>query len=187
MRLLLNLIWLVFGGLVMAAGYALTALVMLILIITIPFGIASARIALFCLWPFGRTIVRRPDAGAGSLIGNVIWFVLAGWWLAIGHLVTGVLMCLTIIGIPLGLANFKLIPVSLTPFGREIVDTDEARRLGIQAGGGDARRPVGRAPALKVRVTRGGTAPAARASGRARPPRRACARRASRRACACRS
>ncbi len=133
MRLLLNLIWLVFGGLVMAAGYALTALVMLILIITIPFGIASARIALFCLWPFGRTIVRRPDAGAGSLIGNVIWFVLAGWWLAIGHLVTGVLMCLTIIGIPLGLANFKLIPVSLTPFGREIVDADEARRLGIQA------------------------------------------------------
>jgi uncharacterized membrane protein YccF (DUF307 family) len=132
MRLLLNLIWLVFGGLLMAAGYALTALIMLILIITIPFGIASARIALFCLWPFGRTIVRRPDAGAGSLVGNVIWFVLAGWWLAIGHLVTGVLMCLTIIGIPLGLANFKLIPVSLTPFGREIVDIDQARRLGIQ-------------------------------------------------------
>ena len=72
-----------------------------------------------------RTIVRRPDAGTGSLIGNVIWFVLAGWWLAIGHLVTGVLMCLTIIGIPLGLANFKLIPVSLTPFGREIVDSDQ--------------------------------------------------------------
>ena len=132
MRLLLNLICLVFGGLVMAAGYALAALVMLILIITIPFGIASARIALFCLWPFGRTIVRRPDAGTGSLIGNVIWFVLAGWWLAIGHLVTGVLMCLTIIGIPLGLANFKLIPVSLTPFGREIVDVDQARRLGIE-------------------------------------------------------
>src|SRR3954464_12425161 len=102
------------------------------LIITIPFGIASARIALFCVWPFGRTLVRRPDAGAGSLLGNVIWFVLAGWWLAIGHLITGVLMCLTIVGIPLGLANFKLIPVSLTPFGRDIVDIDEARRLGIQ-------------------------------------------------------
>jgi uncharacterized membrane protein YccF (DUF307 family) len=132
MRLLLNLIWLVFGGLVMAFGYAIVALVMLVLIITIPFGIASARIALFCLWPFGRTIVRRPDAGAGSTIGNIIWFVLAGWWLAIGHVITGVLMCLTIIGIPLGLANFKLIPVSLTPFGREIVDIDQARRLGIQ-------------------------------------------------------
>ena len=124
MRLLLNLIWLVFGGLVMAAGYALTALVMLILIITIPFGIASARIALFCLWPFGRTIVRKPGAGTGALIGNVIWIVLAGWWLALGHIVTGIAMCITIIGIPLGLANFKLIPVSLTPFGREIVDID---------------------------------------------------------------
>ena len=133
MRILLNIIWLVFGGLVMAFGYAIVALVMFILIITIPFGIASARIALFCLWPFGRTLVRRPDAGAGSLIGNVIWFVLAGWWLALGHLVTGVLMCLTIIGIPLGLANFKLIPVSLLPFGREIVDIDEALQLGYEA------------------------------------------------------
>jgi uncharacterized membrane protein YccF (DUF307 family) len=129
-RLLLNLVWLVFGGLVMALGYAIAALVMLILIITIPFGIAAGRMALFCLWPFGRTLVRRPEAGAGSLIGNVIWFVLAGWWLALGHLVTGVLMCVTIIGIPLGLANFKLIPVSITPLGRDIVDIDQARRLG---------------------------------------------------------
>jgi uncharacterized membrane protein YccF (DUF307 family) len=120
-RLLLNLIWLVFGGLVLALGYAVVALIMFILIITIPFGIASARMALICLLPFGRTVVRRPDAGAPSLIGNVIWFLLAGWWLALGHLITGVLMCITIIGIPLGLANFKLIPVSLTPLGREIV------------------------------------------------------------------
>jgi uncharacterized membrane protein YccF (DUF307 family) len=129
-RLLLNLIWLVFGGLVMALGYAIAALVMLILIITIPFGIAAGRMALFCLWPFGRTLVRRTDAGIASTIGNVIWFVLAGWWLALGHLVTGVLMCLTIIGIPLGLANFKLIPVSVAPLGRDIVDIDQARRLG---------------------------------------------------------
>ena len=129
-RLLLNLIWLIFGGLVMALGYAIVAIVMFILIITIPFGIASARMSLFCLWPFGRTLVKRPDAGAGSLVGNVIWFVLAGWWLAIGHAITGVLMCVTIIGIPLGLANFKLIPVSLTPFGRDIVDLEQARRLG---------------------------------------------------------
>ena len=134
MRVLLNLIWLVFGGLVLALGYAVVALVMFVLIITIPFGIASARIALFCLWPFGRTLVRRPDAGAASVIGNVIWFVLAGWWLALGHLVSGVLMCLTIIGIPLGLANFKLIPVSITPFGREIVDLEQARRLGYAPG-----------------------------------------------------
>jgi uncharacterized membrane protein YccF (DUF307 family) len=130
-RVLLNLIWLVFGGLLLAFAYAVVALVMFILIITIPFGIASARIALFCLWPFGRTLVRRPDAGAASVIGNVIWFLLAGWWLALGHVITGVLMCLTIIGIPLGLANFKLIPVSLTPFGRDIVDLAQARRLGL--------------------------------------------------------
>jgi uncharacterized membrane protein YccF (DUF307 family) len=125
MRLLLNLIWLVFGGLVLALGYAVAALVMLILIITIPFGIAAGRMALFCVWPFGRTIVRRADHGVASTIGNVIWFLLAGWWLAIGHAITGVLMCLTIIGIPLGLANFKLIPVSITPLGREIVDIDQ--------------------------------------------------------------
>ena len=131
MRVLLNVIWLVFGGLWLALGYAVVGIVMCILIITIPFGIAAFRIALFCIWPFGRTLIRRDDAGAGSVIGNVIWFILAGWWLAIGHLVTGVLMCLTIIGIPLGLANFKLIPVSLTPFGREIVDIDEAERLGL--------------------------------------------------------
>ena len=133
MRLLLNLIWLVFGGLWLALGYAVVALVMFILIITIPFGIAAARMALFCVWPFGRTIVRRPGAGAGSLIGNVIWFVLAGWWLALGHLISGVAMGLTIIGSPLGLANFTLIPVSLTPFGRDIVDIDQARRMGLSA------------------------------------------------------
>jgi uncharacterized membrane protein YccF (DUF307 family) len=130
-RLLLNLIWLVFGGLLLAVGYAIAALIMLILIVTIPFGIAAARMALFCVWPFGRTLVRRADHGVASTIGNVIWFVFAGWWLALGHLVTGVLMCLTIIGIPLGLANLKLIPVSLTPLGREIVDIDQARRLGV--------------------------------------------------------
>jgi uncharacterized membrane protein YccF (DUF307 family) len=133
MRLLLNIVWLVFGGLVLAFGYAVAALVMFVLIITIPFGVAAARMALFCVWPFGRALVKKPDAGAGSLIGNVIWFILAGWWLALGHLVTGVAMCITIIGIPLGLANFKLIPVSVTPFGREIVDADQARRRGYDA------------------------------------------------------
>jgi uncharacterized membrane protein YccF (DUF307 family) len=131
MRVVLNLIWLVFGGIWLALAYAVAALIMFLLIITIPFGIAAARMASFCVWPFGRTIVRRRDAGAGSAIGNLIWFVLAGWWLALGHVITGVAMCLTIIGIPLGLANFKLIPVSLTPFGREIVDIEQARRLGL--------------------------------------------------------
>jgi len=126
MRLLLNIIWFVLAGLWLAIGYALAALVCFILIITIPFGVAALRIGVFALWPFGRTVVRRADAGAGSTIGNIIWFILCGWWLALAHLVTGVALCLTIIGIPLGLANFKLIPVSLTPFGRYIVPVEEA-------------------------------------------------------------
>ena len=120
-----------FAGLWMALGYALAALIMFILIITIPFGVAALRIGVFALWPFGKTVVRRGDAGAGSTIGNGIWFVLAGWWLIIMHVVTGVALCLTIIGIPLGLANFKLIPVTLTPFGRDIVTIEEAQRRGL--------------------------------------------------------
>ncbi len=131
MRLLLNIVWFVLAGLWMAIGYAFAALVMFLLIVTIPFGIAALRIALYALWPFGRTIVRRADHGVASAIGNVLWFILAGWWLAIAHLITGVLLCVTIVGVPLGLANFKLIPVSLTPLGRDIIDTSEARRRGI--------------------------------------------------------
>src|SRR6266540_2245819 len=115
----------------MAIGYAFAALICFVLIITIPFGIASLRIALFALWPFGKTVVKRSDAGIASGIGNVIWFVFCGWWLAIGHLVSGVLLCLTIIGIPLGLANLKLIPVSLLPLGREILTVEEARARGM--------------------------------------------------------
>ena len=131
MRLLLNIIWFVLAGLWMAIGYAIAALICFILIITIPFGVAALRIGLFALWPFGKTVIRRADAGAGSAIGNVIWFVLCGWWLALAHLVTGVLLCLTLIGIPLGLANFKLIPVSLLPFGRDIVSIEQADARGL--------------------------------------------------------
>src|SRR5437870_1743630 len=133
MRVILNVIWLVFAGIWLAIGYALAALVCFILIITIPFGVAALRIALFALWPFGRTVIRRPSAGVASGIGNILWLVLCGWWLALGHLVTGVAQCLTIIGIPLGLANFKLIPVSLLPLGREIVPVDDARARGLAA------------------------------------------------------
>jgi uncharacterized membrane protein YccF (DUF307 family) len=121
LRFLLNIIWLVLAGFWLFLGYLLAAVICFILIITIPFGVAALRIGMYALWPFGRTVVRKPGAGAGSTIGNVLWLVLCGWWLALEHLVTGVALCLTIIGIPLGLANFKLIPVSLFPFGREIV------------------------------------------------------------------
>jgi uncharacterized membrane protein YccF (DUF307 family) len=131
MRVLLNVIWFVFAGLWMAIGYAIAALIMFILIITIPFGVAALRIGIFALWPFGKTVVRRADAGAGSAIGNVLWFLLAGWWLILLHVITGVLLCLTIIGIPLGLANFKLIAVTFRPFGRDIVSIEEAERQGL--------------------------------------------------------
>jgi uncharacterized membrane protein YccF (DUF307 family) len=97
-----------------------------VLIITIPFGIASFRMAGYALWPFGRTIVDRPNAGAMSTIGNVIWILVAGWWLAIGHLTTAAAQAVTIIGIPLAIANLKMIPVSLVPLGKQIVPTDRA-------------------------------------------------------------
>ncbi|WNE98113.1 YccF domain-containing protein [Streptomyces luomodiensis] len=125
MKTLLNLIWLILSGFWLAILYFLAGVLLFITIIGIPFGIASWRIAGFTLWPFGRMAVPRRDAGAASCVGNVLWLVLAGWWLALGHLITGVALCLTIIGIPLGLANFKLIPISLTPLGHEIVPTDQ--------------------------------------------------------------
>jgi uncharacterized membrane protein YccF (DUF307 family) len=125
MRLILNVIWLILCGWWMAILYALAGIVCFILIITIPFGIAAWRIAGYVLWPFGRSIQMRRDAGIGSLIGNIIWIILVGWELALGHLTAGILLCLTIIGIPLGLANFKLIPISLLPLGVKIVRSDE--------------------------------------------------------------
>nr|WP_042197309.1 YccF domain-containing protein [Kibdelosporangium sp. MJ126-NF4]CEL22875.1 POSSIBLE CONSERVED INTEGRAL MEMBRANE PROTEIN [Kibdelosporangium sp. MJ126-NF4]CTQ90015.1 POSSIBLE CONSERVED INTEGRAL MEMBRANE PROTEIN [Kibdelosporangium sp. MJ126-NF4] len=123
MKTLLNVIWLVLSGFWMAVGYVVAGIVCCVLIITIPFGLASFRIANYALWPFGRTIEQRREAGAMSLIGNIIWIVFAGWWLAIGHVVTGLLLCVTIIGIPFGIANFKMIPVSLVPLGSRIVPT----------------------------------------------------------------
>lgn len=125
LRVIGNVIWLVFGGLLMALAYLVAALIMFILIVTIPFGLQALKLASFTLWPFGRTLVKRSTAGAPSLIGNILWLVLCGWWLALGHLVTGVAQCLTVIGLPLGLASFKLIPVSLWPFGREIMPISE--------------------------------------------------------------
>lgn len=127
MRAILNIIWLLFGGLWLALGYLVAALVCFLLIVTIPFGIASARIALFALWPFGRTIVERPGPKPGAMIGNVIWVLLCGLWLAIGHVLTAIAMAVTIVGIPLALANLKLIPVSLMPLGKDIVPVDHAQ------------------------------------------------------------
>lgn len=121
MRTLLNIIWLVFAGFWLALGYAAAGIICFVLIVTIPFGIASFRLAGYALWPFGREVVERPTAGVMSAIGNVIWLLVAGIWLAIGHVVTAIPLFVTIIGIPMGWANLKLIPVSLMPLGKEIV------------------------------------------------------------------
>ncbi|MET9210627.1 MULTISPECIES: YccF domain-containing protein [unclassified Nocardia] len=126
-QLILNILWVVLCGFWMALGYLLAALICFILIITIPFGIASLRIAGYVLWPFGRSVVDKPGAGAGSLIGNIIWFIFAGWWLAIGHIATSIALAVTIIGLPFAWANLKLVPLSLFPLGHEVVDSDEAR------------------------------------------------------------
>ncbi|MED7951678.1 MULTISPECIES: YccF domain-containing protein [unclassified Streptomyces] len=121
----LNVLWLIFCGIWMAIGYVIAGIICCVLIITIPFGIAAFRLAGFVLWPFGRKAVERPDAGAPSFVGNVIWLVFAGWWLALAHLITSIPLFISIIGIPFGWANLKLIPVSLMPLGREIVPSDE--------------------------------------------------------------
>jgi uncharacterized membrane protein YccF (DUF307 family) len=132
-RFVLNVLWLVLSGFWLALGYLLAALIcflLFFLVITIPFGIASLRIAFYVLWPFGRTVVQREDAGAASLIGNIIWFIVAGWWLALGHLITSVALAITIIGLPFAWANLKLIPVSIMPLGRKIVPSDESFAYG---------------------------------------------------------
>jgi len=123
MRTLLNIIWVVLAGFWLFLEYVFAGILLCIPIITIPWAIASFRTASFVIWPFGRTIIAKPTAGVGSFIGNVIWVILAGWWLALSHLVTGIALCITIIGIPLALANFKLIPISLMPLGKQIVST----------------------------------------------------------------
>ncbi|GLY23795.1 hypothetical protein Misp04_35270 [Micromonospora sp. NBRC 101691] len=120
----MNLLWLVFGsGIVLGIGYGIAALVCFALVVTIPFGVASLRLAAYSLWPFGRTLVDKPDAGLPSGFANVVWLLVAGWWLALAHVVAGVAQCVTIVGIPFGLANFKLVPAALWPLGRQVVDT----------------------------------------------------------------
>ena len=129
MRFILNVLWFIFGsGLLLAIGYGIAALICFALILTIPFGVASLRLASYSLWPFGRTLVTKPGAGVASGVANILWVVLAGWWLALGHILTGIAQCVTIIGIPFGVANFKLVPAAFWPLGREIVDIDDRPR-----------------------------------------------------------
>jgi uncharacterized membrane protein YccF (DUF307 family) len=127
LRLLLNLVWLVFQGWILALAYLFAGVIACLLIVTIPFGIASFRLAGFVLWPFGRTTVPAPGAGIASAIGNLVWFLFAGWWLALIHIVAGIGFCLTIVGIPFGIASFKLAAVGLFPLGKRVVETDPPR------------------------------------------------------------
>jgi uncharacterized membrane protein YccF (DUF307 family) len=132
---LLNLAWILFGGLWMAIGWVIAGVIMAITIIGIPWARAAFNIALYTLLPFGQTAVSRADhtgqedIGTGPLgmIGNIIWLVLAGWWLALGHLILAVLFALTIIGIPFAWAHLKLAGLALWPIGKMIVPTDDAR------------------------------------------------------------
>lgn len=122
MRTILNVIWFLFGGLWLAIAYVFFGVLACLLIITIPAGIASFRMAAYALWPFGKAVVPKPSAGAGSALMNVVWFVIAGFWLALGHIATAFAQSITIVGIPVALANLKMIPVSCVPFGKDIVD-----------------------------------------------------------------
>ncbi len=125
-KTILNVIWLLFGGIWLALGYALAGVICCVLIITIPWGIASFRIAGYALWPFGRMVVDKPGGnGIAATLGNVIWLLVAGIWITIGHVLTAFAMAITIIGIPLAIANLKLIPVSLMPLGKQIVPTSQ--------------------------------------------------------------
>ncbi|MCK9869616.1 YccF domain-containing protein [Nocardiopsis dassonvillei] len=127
LRFILNVIWIFVAGFWLAVGYVFAGIICCILIVTIPFGVASFRMARYAIWPFGRDLVRRPGAGGGSTFLNVIWVIVAGWWLALGHIATAIGLAVTIIGIPMAWASLKMIPVALAPFGNEIVESGRPR------------------------------------------------------------
>jgi len=127
LRLILNVVWFVLHGWLLALAYLLAGVIACLLVVTIPFGIAAFRLAGYALWPFGRTVVVARDAGVPSVIGNVLWILLFGWHLCLAHIAAGIALCTTIIGIPFGIAAFKLSVLSLTPLGTRVVDVDERR------------------------------------------------------------
>jgi uncharacterized membrane protein YccF (DUF307 family) len=141
LRLVLNVVWFVIHGWLLAIAYLLAGLIACLLIVTIPFGIACFRLAGYAALPFGRTTVTTRGAGVGSAIGNVLWFLLIGWWLSLVHVLAGIAYCVTIIGIPFGIALFKLALVGLFPLGKQVVETDPPRSY-FGAGTAVAAAPV---------------------------------------------
>lgn len=127
MRTIGNILWFLLAGLWLALGYTLSALLMCITIVGIPFGIQAFKLAGFVLWPFGRTVVPTPDSGGAlEVVFNIIWLLLVGWGIFVTHIVSGLLLCITIIGIPFGIQSFKLSVLALWPFGRTVVDDQVA-------------------------------------------------------------
>jgi len=126
--LLLNVLWIITGGIWMAAGWLLAALIMALTIVGLPWAWAALRIAQYTLLPFGFRVVNRPPGPLGGLagsIGNILWLVLAGWWLALGHLITAIGLAITIIGIPFAWAHLKLAGLTLWPLNREVIPADQ--------------------------------------------------------------
>lgn len=140
MRVLLNLIWLVFAGIELAIGYAVAALLAVVFVVTIPLAVPAFRLASYALWPFGRVVVSDPDAGAGSALMNVVWFLVAGWWMFLAHLAFGLLLCLTIVGIPLGIAVFRMGRLAVAPYGKDVVSADAATAAHVVEEGPTLRR-----------------------------------------------
>lgn len=122
MRTVLNIIWLLFGGIWLALAYMLAGVIACVFVITAPIGVASFRMARYALWPFGKTVVRAPGAGGVSAVANFVWFLIAGWWLALAHVLTALAQAISIIGLVNAVVSLKMIPVSCFPFGKRIVD-----------------------------------------------------------------
>jgi uncharacterized membrane protein YccF (DUF307 family) len=123
MNILGNLIWLIFGGIIIAIEYFIGSIFLMLTIVGIPFGIQTLKMASLSLWPFGRdTVVHTRASGCLYILMNIIWLITGGIWIAITHAIFGLLLCITIIGIPFGLQHFKLTAIALSPFGRDIVN-----------------------------------------------------------------
>lgn len=123
MNILGNLIWLIFGGFAATIGYCIGGLILCITIIGIPWGLQCFKMASIVIWPFGKKVVSdSQNTGCLSTLANIIWFLFGGWYIALVHIFMGLLLCLTLIGIPWGRQHFKLIEISLMPFGKRIID-----------------------------------------------------------------
>jgi uncharacterized membrane protein YccF (DUF307 family) len=121
MKLLGNIIWLIFGGIIIAVEYLLAGLVLIVTIVGIPFGLQALKLAMLALWPFGSKVTDSGSSGGClSVLMNIIWILIGGIWISLTHLAFGLLLCITIIGIPFGMQHFKMAGLALTPFGKSI-------------------------------------------------------------------